>query len=215
MVRSCIIAVHFKQSGRVRLLRCDLLRCERVLVMAGDHTDVFGIYRSDVQAGLAVVRLVDISIRRRRHFCFTTGQPKRSASPTKRMPRLRRVPGQGTAAACLAFQRGISALTIPGVGPFIAVGPIMAALARVGAGGAVVGLINALAGMGVPEFEATRYEGRIKEGAVLLSVRCDSPVSVTRAKNLLKQMGGQDIASSGETSAAHGAGTGDGPAARV
>src|SRR6202041_699010 len=92
----------------------------------------------------------------------------------------------------LGLLAGIGALAIPGVGPFIAAGPIMAALAGVGAGGVVGGLIGALVGMGIPEYEAKRYEGRIKEGGVLLSVHCDTSEEITRAKDLLKQTGAQD-----------------------
>lgn len=184
--------------------------------MAGNNTEVFGIYRSDVQAGLAVVRLMesgfsgdDISV------LLQDNRSTRAFAHEKNTQAPESTGTAGTGGGAFGFLGGISALAIPGVAPFIVVGPIMAALARVGAGGAVVGLTDALAGMGIPEFEAKRYEGRIKEGAVLLSVRCDSSVSVTQAKNLLKQMGGQDIASSGEPGAAHGAGSQDGPAARV
>lgn len=117
-----------------------------------------------------------------------------------------------TADNTFGFLGEINALAIPGIGPFIAIGPIMETLAGAGAHG---GLTGALVGMGIPKSEAARYEQRIKEGAVLLSVRCDNSVSETRARNLLKQMGGQDIASSGEASAERGAATQDGPAARV
>src|SRR6185437_1722996 len=94
------------------------------------------------------------------------------------------------------------ALAIPGVGPFIAAGPIMGALAGIGVGGAVGGLIGALVGMGIPEYEAKRYEGRIKGGGVLLSVHCDTSDEITRAKELLKQTGAEDISSTGEASSA-------------
>lgn len=77
----------------------------------------------------------------------------------------------------------------------------MATLAGVGSGGVVGGLIGALAGMGIPEFEAKRYEGRIKEGGILLSVHCDNSEWVNRAKDLLKRTGADDIASTGEASA--------------
>jgi hypothetical protein len=77
----------------------------------------------------------------------------------------------------------------------------MGALAGLGVGGAVGGLVGALVGMGIPEYEAKRYEGRIKEGGVLLSVHCDTSEEITRAKDLLKRTGAQDISSSGEASA--------------
>jgi len=104
----------------------------------------------------------------------------------------------GVIGGTLGLLAGIGALAIPGVGPFIAAGPIMAALAGVGVGGAVGGLIGALVGMGIPEYEAKRYEGRIKEGGVLLSVHCATSEDISRAKNLLKSTGADDIASAGE-----------------
>ena len=93
---------------------------------------------------------------------------------------------------------GIGALAIPGLGPFIAAGPIMAGLAGLGVGGAVGGLVGALVGMGIPEYEAKRYEGRVKDGGVLLSVHCDTSEEISRAKDLLKQTGAEDISSAGE-----------------
>jgi hypothetical protein len=96
---------------------------------------------------------------------------------------------------------GIGLLAIPGVGPFVAAGPIMSALAGLGAGGAVGGFIGALVGMGIPEYEAKRYEGHIKAGGILLSVHCDTSEKIARAKDLLKHTGAQDIASSSEASA--------------
>jgi len=100
----------------------------------------------------------------------------------------------------LGVLAGIGALAIPGLGPFIAAGPIMAGLAGLGVGGAVGGLIGALVGMGIPEYEAKRYEGRVKSGGILLSVHCDTSDEISNAKNILKGTGGQDVASSGESS---------------
>ena len=77
----------------------------------------------------------------------------------------------------------------------------MAALAGVGVGGAIGGLTGALIGMGIPEFEAKRYEGRIKEGGILLSVHCDDSAWTKKAKEILEQSGGQDVTSTGEASA--------------
>ena len=111
----------------------------------------------------------------------------------------------GTIGGTLGLLAGIGALAIPGVGPFIAAGPIMGALAGLGVGGAVGGLVGALVGMGIPEFEAKRYEGRVKDGGVLLSVHCDTSDEITRAKDVLKQNGAEDIASTGEVAVPTGA----------
>src|SRR6516165_8223964 len=112
--------------------------------------------------------------------------------------------GAGTGAVIggtLGWLAGIGALAIPGLGPFIAAGPIMAALAGVGVGGAVGGITGALVGMGIPEYEAKRYEGRIKHGGILLSVHSDNSQWTSRAKTILKETGAEDISSTGEASA--------------
>jgi hypothetical protein len=109
--------------------------------------------------------------------------------------------GAGTGAvlgAGLGWLAGIGALAIPGLGPFIAAGPIMAALAGAGVGGAVGGLTGALIGMGIPEYEAKRYEGRVKNGGILLSVHSDSSDQTKLAKEILERTGAQDISSTGE-----------------
>jgi hypothetical protein len=95
---------------------------------------------------------------------------------------------------------GIGALAIPGLGPFIAAGPIMAALAGMGVGGAVGGVTGALVGLGIPEYEAKRYEGRLQKGGILLSVHCDTSEQIKRAKEILKSTGAEDISSTGESS---------------
>jgi hypothetical protein len=95
----------------------------------------------------------------------------------------------------------VGLLAIPGLGPFIAAGPIMSLLAGVGVGGAVGGLVGGLAGLGMPEYEARRYEGRIKEGGILLSVHCDSAEWVKRAQDFLKNTGADHIASASEATA--------------
>ena len=106
----------------------------------------------------------------------------------------------GVIGGTLGVLAGIGALAIPGLGPFIAAGPIMGGLAGLGVGGAVGGLIGALVGMGIPEYEAKRYEGRLKSGGVLLSVHCDTSQQIDRAKDILKATGGEDIASASESS---------------
>src|SRR5271154_2679029 len=112
--------------------------------------------------------------------------------------------GAGTGAVLggtLGLLAGIGALAIPGVGPLIAAGPIMAALAGVGVGGAVGGFTGALIGLGIPEYEAKRYEGRLQKGGILLSVHCDSSDAVKRAKEIMKITSAEDISSTGESSA--------------
>ena len=104
----------------------------------------------------------------------------------------------GVIGGTLGLLAGIGALAIPGVGPLIAAGPIMATLAGAGAGGAVGGLVGALVGMGIPEYEAKRYEGAVKDGGTLLSVHCDTSEQVDAAKASLKNTGARDISSSSE-----------------
>jgi hypothetical protein len=103
------------------------------------------------------------------------------------------------AGGTLGWLVGIGALAIPGLGPFIAAGPIMAALAGAGVGGAVGGLTGGLIGLGMPEYEAKRYEGRIAKGGILASIHADNSEWASRAKEILEQTGAEDISSTGET----------------
>ena len=98
----------------------------------------------------------------------------------------------------LGWLVGIGALAIPGLGPLVAAGPIVAALAGAGAGGAVGGLTGAIVGFGIPEYEAKRYEGRVRKGGILLSVHADDGDWTKRAKQVLERTGAQDIAAAGE-----------------
>jgi len=104
----------------------------------------------------------------------------------------------------LGWLVGVGSLAIPGVGPFIAAGPILTALAGAGLGGAVGGLTGALAGMGIPEYEAKRYQGRLSEGGILLSVHCDTSEEIDRAKKLLQRTGAEDISATSESSTKEG-----------
>lgn len=106
----------------------------------------------------------------------------------------------GVLGGALGWLVGIGALAIPGVGPFIAAGPIMAALAGVGIGAAVGGLAGALVGMGIPEYEAKRYEGKIKEGNILISVHSENGDEVKRAKEIFERAGAHDISYTEEKS---------------
>jgi hypothetical protein len=110
----------------------------------------------------------------------------------------------GVIGGALGVLAGIGALAIPGLGPFIAAGPIMAGLAGLGAGGAIGGLVGALIGMGMPEYEAKRYEGRVKGGNILLSVHCDTSEEIDRSKDILRATGAEDISSSGESTPPRG-----------
>jgi hypothetical protein len=173
--------------------------------MAGKNTAVFGIYSTVAQAERAVDAFVhagfsnaDISVllpdnESSREFAHEKHTKAPEGTTTG-------AAAGGTIGGALGLLAGIGALAIPGLGPFIAAGPIMGALAGVGVGGAVGGLVGALVGMGIPEYEAKRYEGRVKNGGVLLSVHCDTSEEITRAKDILKRTNAEDIASSGEKS---------------
>jgi hypothetical protein len=100
----------------------------------------------------------------------------------------------GIVGGALGLLAGIGALALPGVGPFIAAGPIMASLAGLGVGGAVGGFVGALVGMGLPEFEAKLYDVRVKDGGVLVAVHCESTEGITKARDVLKAVGAEDIA---------------------
>jgi hypothetical protein len=104
----------------------------------------------------------------------------------------------GVIGGTLGLLAGIGMLAIPGVGPLIAAGPIMAALAGLGVGGAVGGVVGALVGLGIPEYEARRYEGHVKDGGTLLSVHCDSIADIAAASDALKATGAQDISTADE-----------------
>ena len=115
----------------------------------------------------------------------------------------------------LGWLVGIGALAIPGLGPFVAAGPLMALLAGVGAGGAVGGVTGALIGLGIPEYEAKRYEGRIKHGGILLSVHSDNGDWTKRATDILRNTGAQDISSTSEAKADYAASDRPQPRSRI
>jgi len=178
--------------------------------MAGKNTAVFGIYKTSAQAEHAVDRLLaagfangDISVllpdqQSSKEFAHekNTKAPEGTAVG---------VTAGGAIGGTLGLLAGLGALAIPGVGPLIAAGPIMGALAGLGVGSAAGGLVGALVGMGIPEYEAKRYEGSVKAGGVLLSVHCDSSAEIDSAKEVLKASGAEDISSAGEKAASsHG-----------
>jgi hypothetical protein len=173
--------------------------------MENKKTAAFGIYKSVAAADTATDSLVksgfsaaDVSVLLPENLgTRQIGTEKATKAPEGATA------GASTGAVLggtLGLLAGIGALAIPGVGPFIAAGPIMAALAGMGVGGAVGGFTGALIGMGIPEYEAKRYEGRLKEGGILLSVHCDTSDEIKRAKDVLKNTGAEDISSTGESS---------------
>ena len=113
------------------------------------------------------------------------------------------VAGAGTGlvvGGALGWLAGIGALTIPGVGPFVAAGPIIAALSGVAIGGTMGGIAGGLIGLGIPEIEAKRYEGKVKAGNILISVHTENSEEITRAKDIFTKAGAQDICFTGEAS---------------
>jgi hypothetical protein len=101
----------------------------------------------------------------------------------------------------LGWMAGIGLLAIPGIGPFIAAGPIMALLGGAALGGAVGGITGSLIGLGIPEYEAKRYEGKIRKGRILISVHADNSEWADKAKAIFRDQGAEDIGSSSEASA--------------
>jgi hypothetical protein len=174
--------------------------------MAGKNTAVFGIYRDRGHVEEAVDAFLNDGFR---NEDISVLLPENMGTKDFAAEKHTKAPegtatGAGTGAVVggtLGLLAGIGALAIPGLGPFIAAGPIMGALAGIGSGGVVGGIIGALVGMGIPEYEAKRYEGMVKEGKVLLSVHCDNSDWVRRAKDLMERTGAQDVSSAGETSA--------------
>lgn len=106
----------------------------------------------------------------------------------------------GTAGGVLGWLAGVGTLAIPGLGAFLAAGPLMVALAGVAIGGTAGGLVGALIGLGIPEFEAKRYEGKLREGKILISVHTEDAKERGRAKDVFELAGAEDIAYTGEAS---------------
>jgi hypothetical protein len=174
--------------------------------MAGKNTAAFGIYktRSAAEGAVDALRQADF-----RNTDISVMLPDNVGTKDFAHEKHTKAPEGATAGAgsgaviggALGWLAGIGALAIPGVGPLIAAGPIVAALTGVGVGGAIGGITGALIGMGIPEYEAKRYEGRIKEGAILLSVHCDDSKWTKKAKDILERTGAEDVSSTGEAGA--------------
>lgn len=171
--------------------------------MAGKNTAVFGIFKTQTQAERAVDALLAVGFR---SDDISVLAPDQQTSKQFAAEKNTKAP-EGTAVGAttggavggtLGLLAGLGTLAIPGVGPFIAAGPIMGALAGLGVGAATGGLVGALVGMGIPEYEAKRYEGRVKDGGILVSVHCDDSDWVKKGKEILETAGGEDISSSGE-----------------
>jgi hypothetical protein len=174
--------------------------------MSAKNKAVFGIYVSQLDAENAVhglklagFRGTDISI------LF----PDNEGTKDLAMERNTKAP-EGTAAGAgsgavlggvLGWLAGAGLLAIPGLGMFIAAGPIMAMLSGIGVGGVLGGIAGALAGLGTPEYEAKRYEGRIRRGGILLSVHCDDREWVKSAREILVQTGAEDVSATSEARA--------------
>ncbi|HTZ84658.1 MAG TPA: hypothetical protein VMB66_15775 [Candidatus Acidoferrales bacterium] len=173
--------------------------------MAGRNTAVFAIYPSLTSVEIGVDELksegfrnTDISVL----FPQSAGTRDFAHEKNTKAPE-GATAGAGTGlvlGGALGWLVGVGALAVPGVGPFIAAGPMVAALAGAGIGGTVGGIAGALIGMGIPEYEAKRYEGQLKSGGILLSVHSDSAEWTKRAMQVLRRTGAQDIGSAGEVS---------------
>jgi hypothetical protein len=172
--------------------------------MSGKNISVFGVYPTHDSADAAVdtlrtkgFRNTDISVLFPQNVgSKELGHEKGTKSAEGA------VAGGGSGAViggALGWLAGIGMLAIPGVGPFIAAGPIVATLAGMGAGGAIGGTTGALIGLGLPEYQAKRYEGRMRKGGILLSVHADDREWASKGKQILDQTGAEDIASTGET----------------
>jgi hypothetical protein len=202
-----VCRVYKRLSGEPRIDRES--RAKKGLHVAGKNIAVFGICRgmSNVESILDELKVSgfrneDISI------LFPENLGPKELTTVKSTKGSEGAAIGGTSGAvlggALGWLTGIGALAIPGVGPLIAAGPIVAALAGVGAGGAIGGIAGGLAGLGLPEYEAKRYEGHVLKGGILLSVHCDKSDWEKLAKRILEAGGAQDIASRSEGSADFG-----------
>lgn len=170
--------------------------------MKARNKAVFGILGTPAQAEAAVDELLRAGFSSEDVSVLMPDQP--SSRPLVAEKESKAPEGAvtgGVIGGAVGLVAGLASLAIPGIGPFLAAGPIMAALAGLGAGGTVGGLIGALVGLGIPEYEAKRYEGYVREGGVLISAHCETAGEVLRAKEVLTGSGATDIAATGEASA--------------
>jgi hypothetical protein len=186
--------------------------------MSAKNKAVFGIYISQLDAENAVhglklagFRSTDISIL----FPDNAGTKDLALERNTKAPE-GSAAGAGAGAVVggiLGWLAGAGLLAIPGLGLLVAAGPIMAMLSGIGVGGVLGGVAGALAGLGTPEYEAKRYEGRIRKGGILLSVHCDDREWVKSAREILVQTGAEDVSATTEAKADFA--TSDKPRART
>ena len=167
------------------------------------NTSVFGIYMDPLGIEEAVdtlrtdgFRSTDISVL----FPDNPGSRDFAHQKNTKAPE-GAVAGMGAGATiggALGLLAGIGALAVPGFGSFIAAGPIIGALAGAAAVGTLTGVAGGLIGLGMPEYEAKRYEGHIRDGGILISVHCDDAEWTRRAKIILETTGAHDIAAATE-----------------
>jgi len=179
------------------------------------QTSVFAVFVDEPDLEYAVAKLKLAGFRNTDISCVISPAmaPEKSGTPG-RTPlftheRSTKAPEGSTAGAAtgalvggaLGWLAGLGTLVLPGLGPLIAAGPIMAALAGAGLCGAVGGVAGALIGLGIPEYEAKRYEGHVKEGKVLLAVLCEDLPAAKKAAEILEKSGGHDVAAANEAGA--------------
>jgi Protein of unknown function (DUF3341) len=167
---------------------------------------VFGIYTSEAHAAEGVDQLrlagfqnTEVSVL----FSENAGNKDLATTKSTKAPE-GAATGAGTGVViggALGWLAGIGALAIPGIGPLIAAGPIVAMLSGVGLVGTLGGIAGGLIGAGIPEYEAKRYEGRIRKGGILLSVHCDTSELEKKAKAVLESTGARDISATSEAKA--------------
>ncbi len=167
------------------------------------HNSVFGIFKSKMEVENAVDTL---KARGFRSTDISVLMPSDSSTQDFAVEKSTKAPEGATTGATggallggtLGWLAGIGMLAIPGIGPFVAAGPIVAAVAGAGIGGTVGGITGALVGMGIPEYVAKRYEGFVKEGSILISVHVDNREWKNKAQEIIQACGARDIATAGE-----------------
>jgi hypothetical protein len=174
--------------------------------MPGKNAAVFGIYSNatEVEGAIGALqaagfRSTDISV------LFPENTRNEVLIREKRTKAPQGAAAGGVSGAVLGgtlgWLAGMGMIAIPGVGPLIAAGPILSALAGVGIGGTVAGITGALIGTGIPEYEARKYEGRVKSGGILMSVQVDDSERARIARGILRDTGAEEISLIGEAAA--------------